>query len=366
MNESSARLARLLLLVVMFFPSAALLRAFDASTAALIKEGHYKRARAILASRLKTNPNDARSYEEMSKVSEAFARWDDAIQQAEKATQLDRKTAEFQAALADAIGSKLSGAQLGSFQKFSLARRFKKEAELALQLDPDNVEANQDLMEFHLDAPGILGGDKKRASELADHMVRINPVRGYLMKFEFATHEKQTGELESLLKRAMDADPKSYEAHLQAANFYLAKGRDRLPQAEEQARRVMQIAPGSVRGYTIMAAIYVQQGRWKELESLLGEAQRAVPDDLTPYYQAAKAILAGNQGQELSRAERYIRTYLGQPPEGAEPTSAEGHRQLGLILAKEGNKDQAKQELQQALALDSGFEAAKQDLKRLR
>lgn len=354
---------RLLFLFALSSLSALLLHAADPSTAALIAEGHYKRAQAILTSRLKTNPNDARSYEELSKVSEAFAHWDEAIQQAEKAVSLGPKVPEFQAALADAIGSKLSGAQLGTFQKLSLARRFKKEAELAVQLDPNNVDASQDLMEFHLDAPGILGGDKKRAAELADHMVHVNPARGYLMKFEFAKHEKKNGELESLLKQAIDADPKSYEARMQAANFYLGKGT--LQQAEEHARHVIHIAPGSVRGYTTMAAVYAQQGRWKELDSMLAEAQRAVPDDLTPFYQAANAILAGNGIQELPRAEDYMRAYLAQPPEGAEPSLAEAHWRLGLILDKEGHRDQAKQQLQQAVALNPALESAKKDLKRL-
>ncbi|HEY6248850.1 MAG TPA: hypothetical protein VI685_02755 [Candidatus Angelobacter sp.] len=356
---------RLFLLFVLSFASSLLVFASDTSTATLIEDGHYKRAQAILASRLKANPNDARSYEEMSKVSEAFARWDEAIQQAEKAVSLGPRVPEFQAALADAIGSKLSGAQLGAFQKLSLARRFKKEAERALQLDPNNVDASQDLMEFHLDAPGILGGDKKRAAELADHMVQVNPVRGYLLKFEFAKHEKHRGELESLLKMAIHADPKSYEAHVQAANFYLAQGADGLAQAEEQAKQAIHIAPGKVRGYSVLAAIYAEQGRWKELDTVLTDAQQAVPDDLTPFYQAGNSILTNGQTQELARAEKYMRAYLDQAPEGAEPTLAWAHWRLALILDKEGHRDQARQQLQQAVALDPALESAKKDLKRL-
>jgi tetratricopeptide (TPR) repeat protein len=337
----------------------------DPSTAALIEQGHYKTAQAILAERLKVNPNDARSSSEMSKVSQAFQHWDEAIQQAEKAVSLDPKNAEFQAALADAVGSKLSAASLGMFERMSLARRFKKEAELALQLDPDNIDANEDLMEFHLDAPGLVGGDKKKAAELADRMVRMNPVRGYLMKVEFATHEKHTTEVQPLLQQAIAADPKNYFARMQAANFYLSKGSASLRQAEEQANQAIQIDPGRAAGYTALATIYAQQGRWKDLDSLLQQSQREVPDDLAPHYQAAKSILTGNQSQELPRAEKYLRVYLSQPPEGNEPSLAAAHWRLGLILEKEGHKDQAKQELQEALRLEPSFELAKRDLKHL-
>jgi tetratricopeptide (TPR) repeat protein len=341
------------------------LQAADPSPAALIEQGHYKRAQAILAERLKANPNDAPSICEMSKVSEAFQRWDEAIREAEKAVSLDRKNAEYQAALADAVGSKLSAASLGMFEKMSLARRFKKEAELALQLDANNVDANEDLMEFHLDAPGLVGGDKKKAAELADRMVRINPARGYLMKVEFATHEKRTAEVESLMQQAISADPKNYFARTEAANFYLRKGRANFTQAEEQAKQAIRIDPGRAPAYIALATIYTQQGRWKELDSLLGDSQREVPDDLAPFYQAAKSILTGDQTQELARAEKYIRAYLGQPPEGNEPSLAAAHWRLALILEKEGHKDQAKQELRQSLQLEPAFEPAKKDLKRL-
>lgn len=339
--------------------------ASEPSTATLIEKGHYKRAQAILTERLKANPNDARATYEMSKVSEAFHQWDEAIRQAEKAVSLDPKNAEFQAGLADAVGSKLEAGSLGMFEKLSLARRFKKEAELALQLDPNNVDANEDLMEFHLDAPGLVGGDKKKAAELADRMVRVNPVRGYLMKFEFATHEKHTAEVESLLQQAISADPKNYFARMQAANFYLSRGGAGLTQAEEQAKQAIQIDTSRAAGYTALATVYAQQGRWKDLDAVLEQSQREVPDDLGPFYQAAKSILIASQGSDLSRAEKYMRVYLSQPPEGTEPSLAAAHWRLGLILEKQGHKDQARQELQEALQLDPSFEPAKKDLKRL-
>ena len=48
------------------------------------------------------------------------------------------------------------------FAKMSLARRFRKEVELALQLDPNNLDANSDLLEYYLEAPGMAGGSTSR------------------------------------------------------------------------------------------------------------------------------------------------------------------------------------------------------------
>ena len=344
--------------------SGALVQAQEPSTAALIEDGHYKRARIILNQRLKANPNEARSLCEMSKIAEAFASWDEAISDADKAVSLDRKNAEFQAALADALGSKLSAARLGMFAQVSLAHRFKKEAELALELDPNNIEANEDLMEFHLDAPALVGGDKKKAAELAERMVQVNPVRGYLMQIEFATHEKNRGGLESLFEQAIRAGPTNYYVRVEAASYYLESGGTFVAQAEGQAREAIAINPSRIGAYTILAMLYAQQGRWKDLDSVLESSERAVSDDLTPFYQAAKGIYTGNRAEELTRAEKYLRLYLSQPPEGNEPSAANAHWRLGLILEKEGHKALAREELHQAVNLDPQFEPAKQDLKR--
>lgn len=339
--------------------------AADTSSAGLIEHGHFKRAQTILAERLKTNPSDAQALCDMSKVSIAFQRRDEALQEAEKALSLDSQNVDFHVQLVEALGAKLDDADAGMFARMSLARRFRKEAEATLQLDPNNIDANEDLMEFHLDAPGIVGGEKQKAGELAERMVHVNLVRGYLMKVEIAQHEKRLADVEPLLQQAIHADPKNYSARMRAANFYLEKGGPALAQAEAQASQAIAIDPDRVSAYSLLANVYAQQSRWKDLDALLTNARRAVPDDLAPAYQAAKMIVVNNQAQELSRAEQYLRAYLAQLPEGGEPSLAGAHWRLGLVLEKQGHKDQARQEVQTAVNLDPNLEPAKKDLKRL-
>ena len=339
--------------------------AADPTPAALTEHGHFKRAQVILAERLKANPNDAQALCDMSKVSIAFLRRDDAVQQAEKALAIDGKSVDFHVQLVEALGSKLDDTDAGMFARMSLARRFRKEAEITLQLDPNNIDANEDLMEFHLDAPGIVGGDQQKADEIAERMTHISPVHGYLMKVEIALHDRRTAEIGPLLRQAINADPKNYSAQMRAANFYLEQGGAALAQAEAQAKQAIAIAPDRVSGYTALAVVYTQQARWNDLEALLKDAQTAVPDDLAPLYQSAKNIVTNNQIQQMTRAEGYLRSYLAQPPEGGEPSLAGAHWRLGLVLEKQGHKDQARQELQTAVTLDPKFEPAKKDLKRL-
>ena len=69
---------------------------------------------------------------------------------------------------------------------------------------------------------------------------------------------------------------------------------------------------------------------------MLAQAEKAVPDDLTPYYEAGTVLL--DEHSDLTRAERYFRKYLSQEPEGNEPRLAEARGQLGLVLEKEGHR----------------------------
>ena len=88
---------------------------------------------------------------------------------------------------------------------------------------------------------------------------------------------------------------------------------------------------------------------------LLRLGSACVPDDFAPHYQAAKTILVSGDGSHLSRAEAYLRKYLSQEPEAGSPPLSAAHWRLGLVLEKEGRKDDARSELQTARRLQPDF-----------
>ena len=57
-----------------------------------------------------------------------------------------------------------------------------------------------------------------------------------------------------------------------------------------------------------------------DLDSLLSDAERNVPDDLSPFYFSAKVLLERRGDPE--RSESYLRKYLSQTPEASEPEPA--------------------------------------------
>jgi Flp pilus assembly protein TadD len=125
----------------------------------------------------------------------------------------------------------------------------------------------------------------------------------------------------------------------------------------------LQLDPTQIGAHWILARVYAFLEQRGDLEQSLATAEQDVPDDLRPFYEAAKALL--EIGKEFSQAEGYAKKYLSQEPEGGEPDNAEAHRLLGLVFEKEGRKAEARAEIQTALQFRPNFKAAKDDLKRL-
>ena len=345
----------------------------------LFADGHYLRAEPLVNAALGQHPTDPHLLVAASALDWAFARQDGCISLAEKAVAVDDASAEAHAQLTNALGVKLMGSSAGMMEKLSLARRFKKEAERSLQLNPNNPDSLEDMAQFYWNAPGFAGGDKTRAQQYADHLFAINPARGAVLKASFVSEEKDPSRrfaaTEALWHKAVAARPTSYEAHMglgeaffEEATRQVATGSDpnaRFAQAEAEDKAALALSATRIPAYRSLAVLYATQHRWDELDGLLKRARTAVPDDLSPAYQAARVLLMQADAAQLSRAEQYLRTYLAQPAEGQEPTHADAHWRLAQALERQNRKPEAIHELQIALNLDPGFDAAKKDLRRL-
>jgi tetratricopeptide (TPR) repeat protein len=342
-------------------------QASSPSIDSLIDGNHFKRAQAQLSTVLKQNPNDAQANYQMSKVSIAFGQVDDAIRQAEKALAANNTRADYHAQYVEALGAKLNDEHTGFLSRLSLARRFQAEAETTLKMDPRSIDVNTDLMQFYLEAPGMAGGDKEKASALADKLLKLDRAHGSILKAQIAEHEHQLPDAEQFYSHAAEAAPADYEIVATAANFFLNLENQRgFPKAEDLAKRAQKIDPERIEAYNILAVLYVKQRRWPELQTTLSDSEHHVPDNLAPQYQAGKFIFVTAATDEFPLAEKCLRNYLKQPPEAGSPPLAAAHWRLGQILERQGHRDEARKEIQTAVQLEPGLKDAQQDLKRLR
>jgi tetratricopeptide (TPR) repeat protein len=354
------RKPHLLLIALLFTASPA--RAAD-DPRALMDEGHYRRAQAILEPQLASKPDDPRTLYLMSRLKLETNDVQAALPLAEKAASLAPRDADYRYQVAACVGTQAQ--QAGKLKALGLAKRFKREAEAALALDPRSVDAAEGLAQFYSQAPGIAGGDDKRAYALAESLVRIDPARGRLLQSSLYYRDKKKDQGDQALRQALAEAPGNYQVQMSMVRFLANDEHKQYDEAEAHAKAALAIAPGRIGCYGALASIYAHLARWDDLDRILAAAERAVPDNRSAHYQAARILLADDK--EPARAEKLFRYYLAAEPEIGAPTLAHAHWRLGLVIEKQGRKPEALAEVEQALALkpDLGDEA-KKDLKRLK
>jgi tetratricopeptide (TPR) repeat protein len=322
----------------------------------LIDGGHFKRLRALGATR---NPNDPETLILTAAVKHIWGDLDAAEKLAEKAIALEPNNARFHFRMAMIEGEKAQNASV--LHQLGLARRFKKEEDATLALDPNHIRALHTMIDFYMQAPGVIGGDKAKAHTMADRLMKIDPAEGYGALVTLARYDKQNTSVEELLRKAVEVRPANYDARMALGDW--CGNQKKFEEAERHAREAVRLHPDRAVPYGLLAAVLVQQDKWNDLDTALVQAEKADPDNLLPYFRAANNCLA--RKVELPRAERYFRKYLTQEPEPRQPSLATAHWRLGLTLEQQGHNPEAIVEWQQAVKLDANSQA-KADLKRLK
>ncbi len=293
-----------------------------------MEDGHWKRARQLVDVRLRANPSDAFALYLSSKVSASFGNLEKGLASAERSVALEGHNPDYLAQLAE-MHARLAD-RVSIIKQVSFVRQFKKEVESALSANPKHVDAMLVEIMFLSKAPMLAGGDRRRAHALAQELARIDPTWGHLIEARLAEQEKNDANIERALTKAIEAKPTFYPARFYIAKFYCCvSARPRLDAAERHARDMIKLDPGQSGGYDILARVLARQQHWTDLDSILAEAEQKVPDDLSPYYQAAGILV--EQGQDFQRAERYLKKYLSQEPEGRQPTVAQSRELLAKI-----------------------------------
>lgn len=330
---------------------------------AIMEAGHWKRLRQMADEKLKANPDDPQARLWLSKIKSSFGDHYGALAEAERAVVLDPRNPGAHAQLAEA--SAFLADRSGSLAALSHVRRMKRGLDAALALDPNNLDALLVQMMFSWKAPGIAGGDKKKAVRIADQLVTTLPVWGNLAHARLLQEGGEDATVERWLLNAVKANPSFFRAHISLARFYCCTAKTKqLDKAEKAALEAIRLDPNSAAGYETLAYVHAYGQRWSELESTLQRAAKSVSDDLAPHYFAAAALL--DIGRDFRRAEQYLNHYLSGTPEGRQPSHAQTHALLASLYVKEGRKADAVRELSIALRLQPDLESAKAELKRLK
>jgi tetratricopeptide (TPR) repeat protein len=332
----------------------------DASPAALLEAGHWKRLRRMVEPQAADTRNPQAAYF-LSCAKTAFGDLDGALELAQRAVSLEPGNSKYHQQLAVVYGRKANKASF--LKKMNLGGQYKAEIKKAVELDAKNLNALWELMESYWHAPGIAGGDQNKARSLAGDIMRLDAATGYLALAELSAPD-QEADIEDYYRKAAQADPKSYEVQISLARFYFSDKQKRYDLADSYAQQAVSLDPGRIGAYRVMAVVRARKEHWQEVDLILAQAETRVPDDLSAHFEAGlQALLAG---KDSLRAEQYLRKYLTQEPEAGTPHLSRAHWRLGQALEKQGRKTEAIAEIEAALRLEPTLEGARQDLKRLK
>ena len=327
----------------------------------LLDRGYLREAESRLAAAVASAPNDALALAQLARVRSEQGRLEEAEKLAERAVEAGPQLAATHFALADVCGERAGKA--GVLKAPGLARRFKKEADATLAIDPRHVDAMGALVQFHLQAPGIVGGDRKKIPALLERIASIDPVAGFQARSEVAQRDKDSTEAESWLRKAVEAETKGADAHMTLARRLSAPWR-KPAEAEQLALEALAREPWRQDAWALLAGLEARAGRIDEMNQTLAKAEAADPARLGAYYTAGRQLLM--DGRELERAEQCFRHYLSREPEIGWPGHGGAHWRIAQILEKRGEKNAAIAELETAIKLQPELADAKKDLKRLK
>jgi tetratricopeptide (TPR) repeat protein len=253
-------------------------------------------------------------------------RYDDALEKAQAQVDSNANLAEAHYWLGAANGRLAQTSSI--FSKLGYAKEVRKAFERCAELDPRQIEARMGLIQFHLQAPGLAGGDEDLVPVLVQQIAALDVGAGY--------------RAQALVKQVDDD----------------------LVGAEALYRKALTHNPADVDTLAIMVGFLSNAKRLPEAESLVMAGLAKEPNNQKIQYQKAKCAALG--GSDPQGALVIIDTILAAKPPVDGLSLPGAHWRRAQILERLGRKPEAIQALESSLALDSSVKEVKADLARLK
>jgi tetratricopeptide (TPR) repeat protein len=275
-----------------------------------------------LSSSLAANAEDAEAHNLLCRVYYQEERWDDAIRECEGAVKLAPQDSEYHLWLGRAYGEKADS--IHSIKAFGLAKKVRSEFERAVQLESGNVDALSDLGEFYTAAPGIVGGGKKKAQDVAHTLDQYEPAQAAELRGRLAEKDKNYLQAETEFKAAV-------ESSKQPANAWMA-----------------------------LAAFYSRRQQWDQMLAALRAGIDADAKAASPHGSALVdgASILSHNNKEPQLAIQLLRLYLASPNKSADSPAFQVYTQLSHLLEQQGDHAGAQQQIEAAAALAHEYHPA--------
>ena len=291
----------------------------------LLEQGRVDLAIGALKDQVRNEPSNSEAYNLLCRVYLMAEKWDPAVSACEHAVKLEPESSQYHLWLGRSYGQKAE--HVSAFSAAHVAGQVRDEFETAVRLNPKSVEARDDLADFYLEAPWIVGGGEKKAETQAEEIQKLEPAQADLLRARIAEKKKD------------------------------------FATAEAQIKHAIQQNGGTAGSWMALAHLYRQTGRFEEMEQAVGRATAPSlnrPDVLT---RAAEILIQSKRNPGM--AQELLRRYLSSPNPSEDAPVFKAHYLLGTLLEQQGQREEAITQFQAALALSAEFTPARNALDRL-
>ena len=254
----------------------------------LYNRTHYGSAIQVL---VPIADKDARTIELLGRTYYMLGAYRDATDAFHKAIELDPKNGSYYHWLGRAYGRRAETAFPVAAPAF--AAKARTNFEKAVELDPSNAEALDDLFEYYLQAPGLLGGGLDKASRLSEKIAQRDAAEGAFAKARIAEERKDLGQAETFLRKAAELAP-------------------------QQPGRLLDLAK-----------LLAKQGRFEESDATFVKAHKVAPDAPKVLFAEAATYIKNNRKPDQAR--ELLKRYLAMNTSPEDPSKMEARKLLSKI-----------------------------------
>ena len=270
----------------------------------LYENGFFKQAVELLRQETKASPRDAEIRFWLGRSYLNARDWKAAVTELEKAVEFAPSNAQYRQWLGRASGERASHAFI--ITAYSMARQVVREFENARRLAPDDLSIRFDLLEYYLQAPGMVGGGKIKAEVEARAIAEIDRQKGFTARAKIFIADKRFDEAKAELHKATDEFPESADACEGLADF-LFEQQD-IEGALQWSKKALALNPGMKfsRFLAASAATLLRRDLESATDELLALAAGPLYDDDASfeqiYYRLGENYLARGDKEKAKAA----------------------------------------------------------------
>jgi tetratricopeptide (TPR) repeat protein len=232
----------------------------------LLNRGDFAGARKIL----EQLPETDQTAESRFLLGKLFYLWDDskrAVELLEKAAAENPNDSDYFLWLGRSLGRK---AQQASFFKAPfIAGKVRDAFQKAVQLNPENLDARDDLLQYYLEAPPFLGGGTDKARKLVEEIEVSHPARYHAQLAQTFLKQKEYDKAEKELCRSIEIRPHEFWNYAALAEFY--ENRNQTDQARKVLLKATALFPKTPEAHFILGRFEAQGA--EDLERAIQELQ---------------------------------------------------------------------------------------------